>query len=91
MWGPTEFNATGSLLNFDLTPSLHQLSLPVLLLVGRFDEARPQTAAKFQAMIPGAPLEVLEHSGHMAPLEEYQAFAGLLEDFFRQVESPPLR
>jgi proline iminopeptidase len=87
MWGPTEFNATGSLLDFDLTPALSRLHLPVLLVVGRFDEARPQTAAKFQQMIPGARLEVLEHSGHLAPLEQYQTFAALLEDFFRQVES----
>jgi len=91
MWGPTEFNATGSLLEFDLTPSLNQLRLPVLLVVGRFDEARPQTAAKFQGMIPNARLEVLEHSGHLAPLEDYQAFARLLEDFLRQVEAPAPR
>ena len=91
MWGPTEFNATGSLLDFDLTPALNQLRLPVLLVVGRFDEARPQTAVKFQGMIPNARLEVLEHSGHLAPLEDYQAFARLLEDFLRQVESPAPR
>jgi proline iminopeptidase len=86
MGGPTEFNATGTLLHFDVTAELGQLRLPVLFTAGRYDEARPETVAKFQAMVPGSRIAILEHSGHMAPLEEYQEYARLLEDFLEQAE-----
>jgi proline iminopeptidase len=87
MWGPTEFNATGNLLTFDVTPGLKTLTMPTLFIVGRYDEARPETIAKFQAMVPGSSLKVLENSGHMAPLEEYEAYADILEDFLRGVDA----
>ncbi len=87
MWGPTEFHATGNLSTFDITPGLKQLTMPTLFVVGRYDEARLETIAKFQAMIPGSIVKVLENSGHMAPLEEYDAYAVILEDFLREVDN----
>lgn len=86
MWGPTEFYATGNLSMFDVTPGLKQLTMPTMFVVGRYDEARLETVAKFQAMIPGSIVKVLENSGHMAPLEEYDAYAVTLEDFLREVD-----
>ena len=43
MWGPTEFRATGTLRDFDLTPSLADIKVPVAIVCGEFDEARPAT------------------------------------------------
>ena len=86
MWGPSEFYATGSLLHFDVTPHLSGLRLPVLFLVGRYDEARPETVSSYQTMIRGARLEVLEQSGHMAPVEEPERYVEILRDFFRTVD-----
>ena len=86
MWGPTEFNATGNLLDFDVTGGLGRLTMPVMFTVGRYDEARLDTVVKFQAMIPGSTVRVLENSGHMAPLEEYQAYALVLGDFLNKVD-----
>ena len=60
--------------------------MPTMFIVGRYDEARLETVAKFQAMIPGSIVKVLENSGHMAPLEEYGAFSVQLEDFLRDVD-----
>jgi proline iminopeptidase len=87
MWGPTEFYATGNLSTFDVTPGLKQLTMPTMFTVGRYDEARLETVAKFQAMIPGSIVKVLENSGHMAPLEEYQAYSVILEGFLREVDN----
>lgn len=90
MWGPTEFKATGNLLDFDVTPRLSELKMPVLFLVGRYDEARPETVATFQSAIPGAVLTVFEHSGHEAPIEEYAAYAQTLDNFLSRVEHKKL-
>ena len=64
MWGPTEFFATGSLKDFDVTGRLGELRLPVLFLNGEFDEARPETAARYQKLVPGSRLEVIPEAAH---------------------------
>jgi proline iminopeptidase len=86
MWGPTEFNATGTLRTFDVTPRLRELTMPTMIVVGRHDEVRVETAEKFRAAIPGAIVKVIENSGHMAPLQAYDSYALVLEDFFRAVD-----
>jgi len=64
MWGPSEFFATGSLRDFDVTGRLGELRLPVLFLNGEFDEARPETAARYQKLVPGSRLEVIPGAAH---------------------------
>jgi proline iminopeptidase len=64
MWGPSEFHSTGSLKSFDITKELGKLKLPILLVVGEFDEARPETAARYQKLIPGSRLEVIPGAAH---------------------------
>ena len=64
MWGPTEFFATGSLKDFDVTGRLGESRSPVLFLNGEYDEARPETAARYQTLIPGARLEVVPEPAH---------------------------
>jgi proline iminopeptidase len=64
MWGPTEFFATGSLKTFNVVPQLSRLRLPVLFLNGEFDEARPETAARYQKLVPGSQLAVIPGSAH---------------------------
>jgi proline iminopeptidase len=86
MWGPTEFNATGPLRTFDVTPRLGELTMPTMIVIGRYDEVRVETAEKFRAGIPGSIVKVIENSGHMAPLDVYDAYSIVLEDFFRAVD-----
>jgi proline iminopeptidase len=87
MWGPTEFNATGNLLSFDVTEKLGRLKMPVTFFIGRYDEARLETIETFRAMIPGSTVHVFENSGHMAPVEEYQAYAAALATFLDKVDA----
>ncbi|WP_435353627.1 proline iminopeptidase-family hydrolase [Emticicia sp. SJ17W-69] len=64
MWGPTEFNCTGTLKNFDRTKRLHEIKVPVLLIAGRYDEARPETMYQFQKLIQHSKVEIIEGAGH---------------------------
>lgn len=86
MWGPTEFNATGNLLNFDVTPGLSKLTMPAMIVVGRYDEVRVETAEKFRAAIPGSIVEVIEDASHLAPLENVDTYASVLENFLSAVD-----
>lgn len=81
MWGPNEFRATGTLRDFDVTATLPRLPMPVLVMVGRYDEARPETAAKFAALMPKGHLAVIEDCGHMTVLENPETCAKALRGF----------
>ncbi len=83
MWGPSEFHATGSLKSFDLTNELPKLKLPVLLVVGEFDEARPATAARYQKLIPGARFEVIPNAAHALWWDNREATLHVLSAFLK--------
>lgn len=86
MWGPTEFYATGSLLDFDVTGRLHEIDIPVLFLTGEFDEARPETVAGFQRLIDGARFEVIADAGHATLSKQPERYRTLLEAFLDSAE-----
>lgn len=83
MWGPTEFHATGTLKSFDLTPRLAALRLPVLFLTGEFDEARPETSARYQTLIPGARLAVIPGAAHALFADNPARTLDVLAEFLR--------
>jgi proline iminopeptidase len=86
MWGPSEFYATGLLKDYDRTPRLGELRLPVLLTAGRYDETTADRAAWYQTMIPGSRLEIFEQSAHMTMLDESDRYVDSIRRFLREVD-----
>jgi proline iminopeptidase len=86
MWGPTEFHATGTLVELDLTPRLAELRLPVLFTCGRHDEATPETVGSFRNAVEGAELAVFEESSHTAHLEEPDRYLDVVRRFLGRAE-----
>jgi len=86
MWGPTEFYATGTLIDFDVTSRLHQINIPVLFITGEFDEARPETVQGFQSLIEGARFEVIEDAGHATLSRKPEQYRAILEAFLDSAE-----
>ena len=86
MWGPTEFRATGTLLEFDVTPRLGEIDVPVLFLAGEFDEARPETIAKFSKRVRGARMEVIPGVAHASLSKAPERYAAVLEEFLDAAE-----
>jgi len=86
MWGPTEFHATGNLADFDVTGTLGSIDVPVLYIAGEFDEARPQTVAKFQQMTPGSQFVVIKGVAHASMSRAPDTYRKTLEKFLDWVE-----
>jgi proline iminopeptidase len=86
MWGPTEFTATGTLVGFDRLDRLGDIDVPVLFIVGRYDEARPETMFEFQGLIPGSLVEVVEDAGHMSMEDQPERFNMAVQEFLLSVE-----
>lgn len=87
MWGPTEFYATGSLQDFDLTARLGKIDVPTLFVTGEFDEARPETVKGFADAVPGARLAVISGVGHASMSREPGRYRELLRGFMREAEA----
>ena len=86
MWGPTEFRATGNLLDFDVTDRLGEIDVPVLLVAGEHDEARPERMAQFQQLIPGAELVIIKDAAHGTLSRQPEIYRQALTKFFDRVE-----
>jgi pimeloyl-ACP methyl ester carboxylesterase len=66
----------------DATGQLDAIDVPTLVLVGEQDALTPpDVAAAMQESIPGAHLVVVPDAGHLANLENAEAFTSALEDF----------
>ncbi|MFI6084403.1 alpha/beta fold hydrolase [Streptomyces sp. NPDC051217] len=62
--------------------ALPSLTVPTLVVVGRFDViCGPRWAKELHSLIPRSQLVVLEDSGHFGHIEEPGTFAGALRDF----------
>lgn len=86
MWGPTEFHATGTLIDFDVTDRLHEIDVPVLFIAGQFDEARPERLAEFQQLIPGSRLTVILDAAHGTLSKKPDEYRSIVEHFLDSVE-----
>ncbi|WP_422487144.1 proline iminopeptidase-family hydrolase [Gudongella sp. DL1XJH-153] len=81
LWGPSEFEITGKLKSFDLSPRLGEITVPVLLICGDQDEMDVRTIRDFQMAIPNAQMAVIPDAGHMNHLEKPEIFKAIARDF----------
>ncbi len=66
----------------DLRPSLHNISVPTLIIVGRHDFITTVALAEDMVKhIPAARLEIFENSGHFAVIEEPEKFYRVVKQF----------
>jgi proline iminopeptidase len=86
MWGPSEFVSTGTLRDYDRIHRLPELRLPVMFLVGEYDEARPNAVTTYQALVPGSVVEVIPGAGHAVNVDAAAEFNVALSRSLRSVE-----
>jgi proline iminopeptidase len=87
MWGPSEFTATGNLKNYDRTDHLDELKIPVLIIIGEYDEARPQTMKKFQQKIPNSELIVIPDAAHATMADQPELYVKALREYLERTEN----
>ena len=89
MWGPTEFRATGNLVDFDMSDRLHEIDVPVLFMAGQYDEARPERLAEYQRLVPGSQLVVIKDVAHASLSRAPDVYRQTIEKFMDWVEGTP--
>ncbi len=86
MYGPGDFEITGTLKEWSLIDRLGEINVPTLLISGRSDQVTPEVVETMRRGIPGSKWVVFEDSSHMPHLEEPGKFVQVLGDFLKRVE-----
>lgn len=81
MNGPSEFTVTGTLKTWDITDRLGEITIPTLLVGGRYDECTPGHLTDMAARISGSQLEIIEDASHLCFAEQPAVFNGIVNAF----------
>ena len=81
MWGPNEFTQSGNLSAAAEASTLGRLNVPILLICGRQDEARPERLAQYRTLCSNAELHVIEDATHSAHLEKPAEYLSVVTRF----------
>jgi proline iminopeptidase len=84
MFGPSDFHIVGTIRNWDVFDRLAEITLPTLVVAGRFDECAPEHMREMHQRIAGSRFELFESSSHMPFIEEPDRFDRVMRDFLRQ-------
>ena len=87
MWGPTEFTATGKLIDFDRADDLDKIEEPILFVTGEYDEARPETMYKYQKLSKNATVEIIDGAAHMIMIDQPEKMAEVIDRFLISIDN----
>jgi len=80
-----EFTIGGDIAKLDFRADLPKLTMPILVIAGRFDRVSiPRYALEFKKLLPKADFVVFEESGHFPYLEEPDETLATLREFLAQ-------
>jgi proline iminopeptidase len=83
MFGPSDFHIVGTIRSWGVFDRLAEISLPTLVVAGRFDECVPEHMWEMHRRIPNSRFELFESSAHMPFIEEPTRFDQVMRDFLR--------
>lgn len=86
MWGPTEFNATGTLRNFNRIKDLSKINKPTLFIGGEYDEVLPETLYYYQTLVQGSQVAIIPNAGHAKTRDNPEDYMRMLNSFLASVE-----
>lgn len=90
MNGPSEFSVTGTLKDWDVMDRLGEITVPTLLVGGRYDECRPEHLADMHRRIPGSRLAIVEDASHLCFAERPAEFTAVVGSFLERVDAGSL-
>lgn len=81
MWGPSEAYATGILEDYSIIEELENITVPTLIISGKYDEATPTQMEIIQRKIPKCEWVMLEDSSHSSLFEETEDYLKAVSAF----------
>lgn len=80
--GPNEFVVTGNFKNWDRWQDLKDITIPALIICGRFDTMNPQDIVKMGELMPNASIKICENGSHCTLFDDQEVYFQTLNYFF---------
>ena len=87
MNGSSPFTVTGTLREYNSTPFLSQVKVPVLFTVGEFDISGPEIVKRHASLTPGARVAVIPNAAHHTQWDNLPAVLTALRSFLRDADA----
>ncbi len=86
MWGPSEFEPTGTLKNYTRIADLGKIKVPTIIICGEYDEATPGTGVKYANKIPGCSFSEIKGASHAIWVEKPARIRKVINGFLDSIE-----
>jgi proline iminopeptidase len=86
MWGPSEFEPTGTLKQYGRIGQLSRIAIPTMIICGEYDEATPGTGKKYAKRIRGCKFSEIEGASHVIWEEKPARIRKVINDFLNKIE-----
>lgn len=86
MQGPSEFTITGTFKDYDATPFLPRVTVPLLYAVGDKDEVGPDVVKRHAALTPGATYVLLPNSAHLSTWDNPEALVRAVREHLKKAD-----
>jgi proline-specific peptidase len=87
MNGTSPFAPNGTLRDYDATPFLRHVKVPVLFTAGEFDVAGPETVKRHASLTPGARFVLIPGAAHHTQWDNLPATLAAVRTFLREADS----
>ena len=84
--GPNEFVVTGNFKNWDRWNDLNKITIPALVISGRYDTMNPKDVERMASLIPNSTLKICENGSHGAMYDDAEYYFNSLHSFINTYE-----
>ena len=86
MWGVSEAFANGSMKSWDMIERLHEITEPVLITSGQYDELTPEQALITHGKLPNSRIKIFTAGSHCAHIEYEAEYLKTVESFLASID-----
>ncbi len=85
--GPNEYIITGNSKSWNRWVDLSKITIPTLLICGRYDAMDPNDLEKMESLIPNSRAKICEKGSHFAFYDDPEIYFETIHSFLKDVES----
>ena len=87
--GPNDMVTDGKLKDFDITPALDSLDIPVLFMSGDSDQVTVERMVAYHRAVKGSMISIIPRAGHVVASEQFDSYRDAILTFIRKLDESP--
>lgn len=87
--GPNDMVTDGKLKDFDISPALDNIRVPVLFMSGDSDQVTVERMVSYHRRVEGSMLSIIPRAGHVVASEQFESYRDAILTFLRMLDESP--